>query len=34
MNEALAQFLQGQALVDAVRDTIRATLQDASVRQA
>jgi predicted DNA binding CopG/RHH family protein len=34
MNEALAQFLQGQTLADVVRDTIRATLQDASVRQA
>ena len=32
MNEALTQFVQGQTLADVVRDTIRATLQEADVR--
>jgi uncharacterized protein (DUF4415 family) len=32
MNEALAQFVQGQTLADVVRDTIRATLQKAGIR--
>jgi predicted DNA binding CopG/RHH family protein len=32
MNEALAQFVQGQTLADVVRDTIRATLQKAVAR--
>jgi predicted DNA binding CopG/RHH family protein len=32
MNEALAQFVQGQTLADVVRDTIRATLQKTELR--
>jgi uncharacterized protein (DUF4415 family) len=32
MNEALAQFVQGQTLADVVRDTIHATLQKTGFR--